>query len=1157
MLDTGWLDRITAFPALIDYLRDQLDWPIEEYSFDDLTYEWDPREFGLKADELAGQIEIKQLRPIEREPWGIFFLSLPHRRIPVTVLRRILGHLAVRKRASANAGGRAAWDKADLLFIAAHGAGADRGLAFAHFHEEEGQGDLPTLHVLGWDGGDTVRRLSATHETLRRQLHWRDRGEGDGEWRARWSAAFREKPGEAVATSKAMARELARLAREIRRRANELLAQESDSGPLRMLHRAFKDALIHDLGHDDFADMYAQTIAYGLLSARIGRESGALVADNAADLAPPTNPFLKELLETFLKAGGRRKDGPDGGMDFDELGVGDVVEMLRRANMEAVLRDFDDRNPDEDPVIHFYELFLKEYDSKKRMQRGVFYTPRPVVRFIVRAVDEALRTRFGLEDGLASTATWGEVIAAGPHIALPAGAKESDAFVRILDPATGTGTFLVETVELIHERMTQKWRDAGRREAEIAALWNDYVPRQLLPRLHGFELMMAPYAIAHMKLGLKLHETGYRFGSRERARIYLTNALEPAQDFDMQLAFMSEALAHEAQAANAAKEVRFTAIIGNPPYAGHSGNNHIKSIVDLVGDYSRGDPTLRGPGQGKWLQDDYVKFLRFGTFLLERSGAGIVGMITNHRFLTNRTFRGLRRKLLDDSSALRFIDLHGNVTVQEKSPIGGDENVFDIEQGVGISLIAVDGSSGACDVRLSDLWGPRNVKYAALQGGGQDGGGSRIRPAAPLFLFTASAEATEDDYPGWPSVVDIMPEIVGPNGAPQSGLATMHDAFAVGFTRSDVERNIDRLVGTATRSEAAELFGALCNPAQWDYHRAKAFLSSRALWEEDVTEIAFSPFDTRWTVYDRNVAVHLRKRLTRHLYRRDNVALVAASAGQEVSGDAWDGAFCVDGILQLNFFRRNGSPTFPLYAYDDLGAARRPNLAAGIVNRIASSVGLRFEGALEDAAIDGAFGPLAVFGWVYAVLHSASYRTRYAEQLKSSFPRIPLPGSRDLFQALAPLGTRLVALHLLDAAAAPDLEDPKDVRFAGHGEARVEQAPVWSAPSGGRVAISSLRWFEGVPERVWNFHVGGYEPAQKWLKDRAKKGGKKAAPGRILSAEDQLHYRRMIAAMEKTIAATAEIDRVIDRHGGWPQAFRRAETDGIADRNDLASMGTI
>lgn len=1158
MLDKGGLDKITTFGSLIEYLRDELDWPIEEMSFDDLTYEWDPREFGLKADEVAGQVEIKQLRPIEREPWGIFFLSLPHRKIPVTVLRRILGSLAPKKRASANPGGRAVWAKTDLLFIAAHGEGAERGLAFAHFHEDKSHGDLPTLKLLGWDGADTVRRLSATHDTLKKQLHWRDGGETDDAWRLRWNDAFREKAGEVVATSKAMAKELASLAREIRRRANELLVEENDQGPLRKLHTAFKEALIHDLEFDDFADMYAQTIAYGLLSARISRESGALVADNAADLAPPTNPFLKELLETFLQAGGRK-----GGMDFDELGVNDVIELLRRANMEAVLRDFDDRNPNEDPVIHFYELFLKEYDAQKRMQRGVFYTPRPVVGFIVRSVDEVLRDQFGLEDGLASTATWGEVIAAKPEIVLPEGAKASDPFVRILDPATGTGTFLVETIDLIWNQMRDKWRKAGKRDAEITALWNDYVPNHLLPRLYGFELMMAPYAIAHMKLGLKLHETGYRFGSDERARIYLTNALEPAQDFDMQLRFMSEALAHEAQAANAAKDVRFTVVVGNPPYAGHSTNNSIKSIVDKVHDYKRDWPDLLKPGQGKWLQDDYVKFIRLSQSCLDLTSTGVFGFITNNSWLDNPTFKGMRERILASFSFLRVIDLHGNYK-RGRSPNGEkDENVFeDVAQGVAITIGRAEVSSDNREVGRTDILGTVEAKLEWLSGTVMSKATSTMfEVLAPENLFVILDAQSREEFRLFPS----LREVINQYGDPAPGIVTTHDEFAVSFDRDEQIAKVRSLVASTDEARAREKF-QLCTQDQWNYEAAKTRLASET-WLQDIGPIGYRPFDARVSVFNSDVAVHLRNRATAHMRDFENVALVTTRQRSQDAGP-WPNVFVSDLPIESTAISNKTKEInyiFPLWLKPNGSETRAlPNIAPDFSARLAKLTGLTWDDCIdaprqvelagvlptkpeqtamfatrrERGDLVGSFGPRDVFDWIYAVLHSPAYRARYADYLKSDFARIPLPTSRELFQALVPLGTELVALHLLDSAAAPALKDPQAVRFAGHGEARVEQAGVWTPPSGGRVTISDHRWFEGVPARVWNFHIGGYQPAQKWLKDRAKKGGKKASPGRVLTAEDQLHYRRMIAAMDRTIDLMAEIDRVIDKHGGWPGAFK-------------------
>src|SRR5262245_49441417 len=364
-----------------------------------------------------------------------------------------------------------------------------------------------------------------------------------------------------------------------------------------------------------------------------------------------TNPFLRELLETFLHIGGRRGSAGGTGIDFDELGVAEVVALLDDANMEAVVRDFGDRNRQEDPVIHFYEHFLHEYDKKLKVQRGVFYTPLPVVSYIVRSVHELLQTEFGLADGLADTTTWGEMVKNHPELKLPPltdqpGDKRTispeESSVQILDPATGTATFLVEVIDVIHRTLAANWKQQRLTEAQQRVAWNDYVPRHLLPRLHAFELMMAPYAIAHMKIGLKLAETGYRFSTEERARIYLTNALEP---WVKQLPLIGfDALAHEAADVNEIKRhKRFTVVLGNPPYAGHSRNNEIHWIVNLVKDFTRGEPSLQGPGQGKWLQDDYVKFLRLGQHLLGSARVGTLAMITNHRYLTNRTFKGLRR----------------------------------------------------------------------------------------------------------------------------------------------------------------------------------------------------------------------------------------------------------------------------------------------------------------------------------------------------------------------------------------------------------------------------------------------------------------------------------------------------------------------------------
>ena len=514
------LRKIKTFPSLVKYLRDELNWPIESDDFEDLVFDYEAKELGID-DKVAAKIEgIKQLRPLSRnQPWGIFFVKFEPKQLPVVALRRILGALVKKKRASAKQSKQPLWDLNDLLFISNYGEGEERRISLAHFNQDEAKKDLPTLKVLGWDNLDTSLHLDHVADVLYERLTWPDDESDIESWQKLWSSAFTLKHQEVIATSKMLSVKLAQLARNIRGRINTVLAIETDDGPITKLMVAFKKSLIHDLDEDGFADMYAQTIAYGLLSARVANPTGN-TADDIATAMPVTNPFLKELMETFLHVGGRKgKESSDLGLDFDELDVSEVVELLDAANMEAVVRDFDDRNPLEDPIIHFYEHFLKEYDAKKRMQRGVFYTPRPIVSFIVRSVDDLLCTEFGLKYGLADTTTWGEMAERFDDLDIPEGTDSDQAFVQILDPATGTGTFLVEAIGLIHKTMTEKWQTEGHGAKKIEQLWNDYVPNYLLPRLHGYELLMAPYSIAHMKIGLKLYETGYHFECGARAGV--------------------------------------------------------------------------------------------------------------------------------------------------------------------------------------------------------------------------------------------------------------------------------------------------------------------------------------------------------------------------------------------------------------------------------------------------------------------------------------------------------------------------------------------------------------------------------------------------------------------------------------------------------------
>ena len=1062
-----------------------------------------------------------------------------------------------------------------MLFISAVGEAGDRRLSFAHF-QDRGEHDLPTLRVIAWDADDTVRRLSAVNATLRSKLEWRRAGELEEAWQARWRSAFTERPAEGVRTADELAKVLATLARRIRDRIKLILPVElkGKAGPLKTLYDAVKATLSRDLTPDAFADTYAQTIAYGLLSARIteverlraatanpDRDLGRpletlrpLTADAAGAAMPVTNPFLRDLFTQFLSAGGREREaGKDGaGLDFDELGVSEVIDFLNDLDdrLHAVLLDFDRNRAGEDPVIHLYEGFLKAYDAKLRQTRGVYYTPKPVVGFIVRSVDEVLRTEFGLKDGLADTTTWGEFVEAHPETKIPAGVSADEAFVQVLDPATGTGTFLVEIIDLIHDRlMTETWK--GKSKAEKRRLWNEWVPRWLLPRLYGFELMMAPYAVAHMKIGLKLQDTDYDFKGTEcspdgkprpaRARVFLTNALEPAQDLDSNLSFMSDALAQEARAANDAKaNARFTVVVGNPPYS--SSISEPPSLMKKLGDWKKDlNETKVDLNREEW------KFLLRASILIREAGLGQIGFVVNRDYLDGITKRIMRMSLANQFLRGLHVDLNGDVRGEI-----ADENVFEIMQGVSICLLSTMGKG----INYFSLTGSAGSKFDALANPETDWQKilEQLQPFGPYYRWLpASKTAAAGDraeYDSFPRVVDVLPTY-------SSGVQTKNDYATVSIDKADAWRKVQTI--------AAEPIAKIQNQfsvgekGAWSASSAKADLVGSGPKRSQLRPILYNPFDIRWTYYTGVTSgFHARPRreVMQHVVKGENLCLMfnRQVVGEKVTHFGVTEGLAVHGTFYLG--NKGQDYVAPLWLFDleTSGPLSRPNLATAIMSRLAVVTDLTWNDRAaakirqsrspkesnplrpERGDLAATFGARDVFDWIYAVLHSPTYRERYADFLKSDFARIPLARDRKLFADLVPLGTRLVALHLLNAEAAPELDEPKP-RFAGSGMARVEKGWPERKPNG-RVYINATRWFEPVPESVWEHWIGGYQPAQKWLSDRSPKGGKHPSLGRVLTDEDTLHYRRMIVALAETAKTMAKIDAVIFKHGGFPDAFK-------------------
>lgn len=1107
------IKSVKSFKALVAYLRDELEWKIDDAEIDDLTFEYEPAELGIDKETAVKIKEIKQLRPlVSNQPWGIFYLSFEPKRLPIVALRRILRSLVIKKRESANRSQMATWEQNDLLFISSYGEQDNRELTFAHFSDNTGMGDLPTLKVLGWSAGNTVLRLEDTYKTLNEKLHWPDDDADVQAWRDQWSSAFKLQYRETVRTSRELATSLAKLADVIRNSVNEVLRIETEKGELRKLYKAFQEALIHDLTEDDFADMYAQTIAYGLLSARISRTSGALVADNLSDLIPNTNPFLKELMQTFLTVGGRKSK-----IDFDELGINEVVELLRNANMEEVLKDFGAKNPNEDPVIHFYELFLKEYDPEKRMKRGVFYTPRPVVSFIVRSVDEILRNEFGLADGLADTTTWGEMRSRNKDLVIPDGVRETAPFVQILDPATGTGTFLVEVIDLIFKTMSEKWKLDRKSESEIRELWNEYVPRNLLPRLYGFELMMAPYSIAHMKIGLKLRETGYSFISSERAQIYLTNTLEEPKDFSDYLVTMAPALAHEAEAANRVKRhAAITVVVGNPPYSSALTRN--EWISTLIDDF-KGDIVEKKSD----LNREEWKFLRYSLHCLQKSSIGVMGYIINNSFISAPTHRELRRYYLEQVSVLRILDLHGDSKKGEKSPDGSkDENVFDIQQGVCITLAKRGPITGASLLSQHDLFGLRESKYEKLaKSKSTPIPFSDLEPDAPFYLFYPRTLAGEEEYAcGW-SLQSIF-------GNSNTGIQTKNDDLFADFTADSLAARMEDVLNniSSDTNTICEKYN-LKDSAGWTVSKLfpLKFESTR------IVPFLQKPFDERFIYYDAKALGRARQSAMTHMLH-ENLGLLAT---RQVTRLPFNHIFVsATPIEEKTGSHDRTTQLFPLYLYPSekekaFGALNRvPNFSTEFLKEVSNKLGLEFKHDYERARMEsaaGAFDSEDVFTYAYAVLYSPTYRTRYAEFLKVDFPRLPLTTDFELFRELGSLGEGLIALHLLDGVDAP-----QDWNLRTVGSTLYEIAEVaagFPKYEDGKIFINKTAWFDGVAEEVWNFHIGGYQVCHKWLKDRK---------GRTLSDEDIARYGKITVALRETIRLMAEIDQVIEAHGGFPLA---------------------
>lgn len=800
---------------------------------------------------------------------------------------------------------------------------------------------------------------------------------------------------------------------------------------------AFRKVLINDLTPQGFADIYAQTVAYGMFAARLHDNTpDNFSRQEAANLIPKTNPFLRNIFQQIA------------GYDLDERIawiVDDLINVFLATDVQKVMKNYSQKGIHRDPMIHFYEDFLKAYNPSLRKLKGVWYTPQPVVQFIVRAVDEILQRDFELSEGLADYSKFvHEVVneqyekgekkfkgkSSSPTI------KQEMHRVQILDPATGTGTFLAEVVNQIFDKFNG-----------MQGMWQGYVNDHLLPRLHGFELLMASYAVAHLKLDMLLQQTGFNHAENSRRlKIYLTNSLEEVHPDTGTL--WAQWLSDEASAANRIKrDCPVMVMIGNPPYSGESQNKG-EWIMRLLEDYKKepGGKMRLNERNPKWINDDYVKFIRLAQNYVERNKCGIIGFINPHGFLDNPTFRGMRWNLLSTFDKIYTINLHGNYKKKEVCPDGSpDENVFDIQQGVSINLFIKTGEKKASElgkVYYYDLYGKREEKYDFLTNTPfSEVKYQELQPVAPMYFFVPKNFGLMDEYEKGVSISSLF-------SLGSMGITTGHDKEMVSLQSFKSDYNF---------------------------------------------QYSYRPFDIRWINYDVKQITRARANVMNNL-KKPNIALCLIKVNS--SSDGLFKVLMSAGLTDKTILSsKDNANVFPLYLYTkEFGEEKKnPNLKKEEWQKFNDAVGKETT-------------PEEILAYIYAVLHSPSYRERYKEFLKVDFPRIPLPKTAKEFNRLTAIGQQLIDLHLMNNTQSWKCT----TTFPEVGSQQVD----FQEWKDGQVWINDKQYFGNVPESVWEFYIGGYQPAQKWLKDRK---------GRTLSFDEIKHYLHIIHALEETERLMKEI----------------------------------
>jgi len=882
-----------------------------------------------------------------------------------------------------------------------------------------------------------------------------------------------------VRNAQSLATELAKRTRFLRDEVVSIeLDEEEKRGKKAILgfYEAFRKYLIGTLTKEAFADLYSQTLTYGLFAART-RSDNSFNRELAFKYIPNTIGILRDVFR-FISL----EDPPKP----LQVIVDDIAEVLSVTDVRKILEDYFEEGKGQDPIVHFYETFLTAYDPSIREKRGVYYTPEPVVRYIVRSVNELLKTHFDMPDGLASKN------------------------VTLLDPAAGTLTFPAEAVKLAVKEFTEKYGTGGR---------NNFIRNQVLENFFAFELIMAPYAIGHLKMSFLLEELGYKLNDEERFKLYLTNTLEMDELEQISIPGLSSLSEESHLAGKIKKEQPVLVILGNPPYSGISANVNewteklLKQNIDGAQSYYEVDGKTLGEKNPKWLQDDYVKFLRFAQWKIQKAGFGVVGMITNHSYLDNPTFRGMRQSLMKTFNEIYILDLHGNILKKETAPDGGkDENVFDIRQGTAIAIFVKQKEKSDCKVYHAELFGKRQSKYDWLDAHQLEIKNYQLlKPESPWYFFVPRNTQNIKYYLKWKQINQIFPV----NGV---GITTARDNFVIDFRKEALLNRIRLFKNSKFSDNELYQFFHINKKIGWNIRKAWNMLQDipdNEL-ENFIFDFIYRPFDHRYIFWHDSLVWRTVKQIMSHILKEN---LSITTVRQVKSGETWQHSLVSDKLIESCYISNKTSEicyAFPLYLYNEHtpkksrtqymmmlfepeteygNSNKEPNIDKKIYQTLNQNYGHELT-------------PEEILYYIYAVFYSNIYREKYAEFLKIDFPRVPFTTDYKVFSKMAALGNELVDLHLMKSNRLNTLVS----KFQGEGENDVIEEIIFR-PEESRIYINSEKYFDNVTPQVWDYQVGGYRVLQKYLKDR--KGRK---------MDDFVHYSQIISALNYTIEIQQEID---------------------------------